>query len=102
MKWVMKHPRATIDMLGFIPDFLSEDDLRPAKEQISDNYSHGGGWKPIKKFKMNPDGNIQYPGDPPLILIAETKLRDELLKFYDGSWLAIIQPDGTFEISRLD
>ena len=102
MKWVMKHPRATIDMLGFIPDFLSENDPRPAKEQIAENYSHGGGWNNMKKFKMNPDGNIQYPGDPPLILIAETKLRDELLKFYNGSWLAIIQPDGIFEISRLD
>lgn len=101
MIWIMKHPRATIDHLGYIPDFLSESDPRPAKEQISNNYI--GGWHPMNKFKMEPDGsNMQYPGDPPLILLAETKLRDEVIKFYDCSWLAIIQPDGSFEISRLD
>jgi hypothetical protein len=101
-EWTMKHPRANLDMLGWIPGFLDEDDPRPAREQIDANYQHGGGWQPMPKFYYDARGNLKYPGDPPLTLIAETKLRDEVVKFYDCSWVAIVQPDGAFEISRVD
>jgi hypothetical protein len=29
-------------------------------------------------------------------------LRDEEIRFYDYSWLAIVQPDGSFEVARVD
>ncbi len=102
MIWYMKHPQATPEMLGFIPEFLNEDDPRPAKEQIDSNYGHGGGWHPLPGWTMLPDGNISYPGDPPCLLLAETKLRDETIRVYQYAWMAIIQPDGSFEIARLD
>lgn len=97
----MKHPQATEEMLGYIPSFLSENDPRPAHEQINENYRFGG-WQPFKGFRMLSNGNLQYPGDPQTRLIAETKLRDETIRFYEHSWVAIIQPDGSFEVARLD
>lgn len=102
MHWKMLHPRASIEMLGVIPDFLDESDPRPAREQFNDRYGFAGGWQPFSGFKMQPDGNIAYPGDPPYGALAETKLRDELIRFYHLSWVAIIQPDGSFEVSRMD
>lgn len=100
--WTPKHPKAHPDMLGFIPDFLSEEDPRPAREQFDQNYAHGGGWKHFEGFKMLPNGNLKYPGDPPVALLLETKLRDEIIRFYDCSWVTITQPDGSFEVCRMD
>lgn len=102
MIWVQKHPQFTLEMLGFIPTFLTETDPRPATEQLNTNYRHGGGWIPQSKFTMLPNGNLSYPGDPPLPLLAETHLRDETIRFYDCSYLVVIQPDGSFEVARLD
>lgn len=102
MIWTAKHPQFDPKMLGFIPCFLREDDPRPAREQIDANYQHGGGWDPQPKFTLLPDGRLSYPDDPPLALLAETRLRDEIIRFYDCSYLAIVQPDGSFEACRLD
>ena len=98
----LKHPDMTHDMLGFIPDFLSEYDPRPAVEQLDENYSHGGGWRAFEGFTMLPDGNMQYPGDLPTTLLAEGKLREEIIRFYDYSWVAVVQPDGSFTVARMD
>jgi hypothetical protein len=103
MIWVLKHPQATPEMLGYIPQFLSEKDPRPAAEQINENYSHGGGWHPAKGFTLLSDGNLRgHPSDPPYRLIATTQLRDEKIRFYESAWLAIIQPNGDMEVSRID
>lgn len=102
LSWELKHPQATLESLGYIPEFLTTLDSRPAKEQFHHCYSFGGGWRPFVGFTMRPDGDIEYKGDAPVPLIAETKLRDETIRFYDHAWVAIIQPDGSFEVSRLD
>lgn len=101
MHWTVK-PGHYADELGFIPSFISETDPRPAGQQFNENYSHGGGWNPFKGFTMLPDGRLQYPEDPPLEIIAETKLRDETIRFYEYAWLMIIQSDGSWEVSRID
>lgn len=102
MLWRQKHPKATPDMLGLIPDFVSEADPRPAKEQFHTAYAHGGGWNDFTGFAMLSDGNMQYPGDPPTRLLYETQLRDETIRVYEDAWVAIIQPDGSFVVSSLD
>jgi hypothetical protein len=102
MLWIQKHKTATIKMLGFIPDFLSENDPRSAREQLDSNYPHGGGWRPQPGFAMLPNGDLSYPGDPPFAPLAETKLRNEIIRVYHYSYVAIIQPDGSFEVCRLD
>lgn len=102
MIWKFMHPQATLEMLGHIPSFLNENDPRPAVEQLDQNYRHGGGWSSFLGFTMLPDGNLQYSNDPPVRALAETTLRNEIVRFYDHSWVAIIQQDGTYDISRMD
>ena len=91
-----------MEMLGYIPSFLSESDPRSAKEQLDGNYNHGGGWRSMPGFIMLPNGDLSYPGDPPYALLAETSLRGEVIRVYHYSWVAIVQPDGTFDVSRMD
>lgn len=96
------HPRATWDHVGLIPDMLSEHNPKPAVQQLHDGYSHGGGWDPFNGFKLAADNSLTYPGDPALKPIAEMKLRDELILVYEHSWVAVIQPDRSFEVCRMD
>lgn len=100
--WTLRHPEATVEMLGYLPDMLSETDPRPAREQLDSGYRHGGGWCPFAGFELQPDGSIVYPGDPPMPLLAETTLRDERIRFFDCAWVMILQPDDSFEICRMD
>jgi hypothetical protein len=99
--WILKHPQARFDMLGFLPDMLNERDPRPAREQLDHNYRHGGGWHPFQGHRMTAD-SLVYPGDPPMPLLAEARLRDEIIRFYSCSWVAIVQPDGSYEVCRMD
>ena len=103
IEWKMLHPKMTSEHLGFIPDFVFEHDPRSAKEQFNERYWPG--WKPFNGFEMiDCDGNntLVYPGDPPLPPMAEAWLRDEKIMFYEHSWVAIIQKDGSFEVCRMD
>lgn len=104
--WVAKHPYATREFLGLIPDIIRESDPRSAKEQISERYI--GGWrKAIPGFKMLPNGNMDYPGDPELPIYFETilhkgKANQETLRLYESAFLAIIQTDDAYEICFID
>lgn len=103
IEFIPKHPGVTDDHLGFIPLFLWESDERPAREQFHDRYAHGGGWRPFEGFEVLRGGEaIQYPGDPELPLLAEGRLRDEVIRFYNMSWVSITGPDGSVEIARMD
>jgi hypothetical protein len=103
MIWVSRHPSFnSIEMLGAIPSFLSEYDPRDARTQINEAYAFAGGWQPFPNFVMLEDGTLIYPGDPPLPVLCSTRLRDEKIYYYQHSWLAIVQPDGSYEVARLD
>lgn len=99
IQFTLIHPRATEQMLGYVPQFFSEADPRGAREQIAENYI--GGWHPMQGFHMLNTG-IRYGGDPVRPLVAEARLRYEIIRFYVGAWLAIIQPDGSHEIACVD
>ena len=103
MKWWTKHDRVDT---GLLPMFLSAADPRGAVAQLNDAYAHGGGWRPFKGFKLvgrsTSDFVLQYPDDPPLPLLAWTMLRGELVGLFLGSWVVVVQPDGRFEVCRMD
>jgi len=101
--WMLMHPNMTAEYLGYLPGFLDLDDPRSAKEQFDANYQHGG-WMPFgaDKFKLLDGYRLKYPGDPPQVPRAVTKLREELIILYDSSIVAIIQPDESFEVARMD
>jgi len=95
--------------LGALPDFINQNDPRPAREQFDANYQHGGGWRPMKGFTQQrnragkPGIVLEYPGDPPYHPIASWPLRHELIVVYRYSWVAIFNTkDGTFEVARMD
>jgi hypothetical protein len=97
-------PRVTPEHLGIIPGMLNSRDPRPAREQFDEHYVHGGGWRPFQGFTMNPETfAIKYPGDPAHKALAEIVFRpEERIFFYESAWVAIVQKDGTYEISRMD
>jgi hypothetical protein len=89
--------------LGMLPDFINQNDPRPAREQFDANYQHGGGWHPIPGFIHRKGVSLEYPGDPPYHPIAMWPLRDELIVVYRYGLVAIFQvKTGAFEVARLD
>jgi hypothetical protein len=104
MIWEMLHENMTPEHLGLIPFWINDDDPDPAWKQIDKNYGHGGGWRHgTMNFKMAKDTHVlYYPGDPPLRPLAQAKMRDELVVFYDHAIVAIVQPDDSFEVARID
>lgn len=97
------HPRMTHAMLGFVPDFFSNGVDKPAREQLNDNYAHGGGYSEIKGFTFNKENlTLKYPGDPLLQCLARSKLHDEQLFFFDHALLVILQPSGEWAVTRVD
>lgn len=91
------------EQLGLLPFFIDPQDPRPAREQLDANYQHGGGWQPIEGFtRKKGTGDLCFPGDPPLSMIAFMRLRDERVEFYPHAFVAIVQKNGSFEVARMD
>lgn len=91
------------DLIGFLPEILQDSDPRPAKDQLNERYSHGGGYQPFDGFKLIDDAHtIQYPDDPPYKPLAGSylPLSKEHLYLYPNAWLRIVQADGSWTITR--
>jgi len=94
-------PDPDLSIAGHLPYFFDPKDPRPAAAQLHENYGHGGGWRPMQGFRYTKQA-LYYPGDPPYPLAALAYLRGEELRLYRSAWLAIVQPDGSFEVGRVD
>lgn len=107
LNWFALDPRVTPEHLGFIPSFLDDADERPLAEQIDAHYAHGGGWRShphLERWSFDEETlALRYAGDDdPYQPIAACTLRGEVLLLYPSSWVLILQPDGKFDISRID
>ena len=95
-----------MDVVGpYLPHCFSHDDPRPAARQVHTAYKHGGGWQPFTGFKLIKKLDryrLVYPGDPDMMELSRATLRDETIVFFQMSWLAIIQPDETYEVARVN
>lgn len=93
-------------VVGYLPQMLSEDNPASAQEQLHKGYLHGGGWNDFTGFQLIKNSNgtyaLQYPGDPPMRERSRTRLRDEVVVLFDSSWVAVIQPSGSFKVARFD
>jgi hypothetical protein len=94
---------------GMLPEILRPDDPRPVKEQLNDRYSHGGGFMASKGFTFKKEGDkailsYEIEDDDPEIYQewSRSKVNDEELYLFDASFMAIVQPDGTYEVTRVD
>jgi hypothetical protein len=102
LHWQTPYPA---EHLGLLPEFLHANDPRPAREQLHENYAHGGGYHPFKGFTLSEDSEgyvISYPGDPDYREVARVQLREETIVIFPFSWAAVIQPSGDFVIARMD
>lgn len=91
--------------VGIIPQMLDPHDPDSAAKQFDKNYQHGGGWRPMQPNKWTFDAEtkqIAYPKDAPYVARALMEFKDEKIYVYDHGWVCIVQPDGSFEVSRMD
>ena len=105
MHWTILDPRFSLDHLGALPYFFDDKDPRPASAQLDANYAHGGGFSPWGKdnWKFNPDTKVlKWPGDTAMRPLACAQLREETLIFYQHAILLILQPNGSFLVTRVD
>lgn len=103
--WTLFSEGMTMDHLGLIPMMMSADDPRTLKEQIEENYAHGGGWRSrgMEQFTFDPITALaKFPGDPPMRPMAQFVCRSEALYFYDYAIVAVVDVRGVAEFSRMD
>jgi len=99
MVWKGLHPQMTPERLGYLPHMFSDLNPKPVRDQFLQNYP---GWRPFEGFRLSGDGlSLLYPGDPPVKALAEAKCRDETVRLFEHDWVAIVQPDGSFEVARM-
>lgn len=101
-KWEMLVPGFTMEHLGLVPYWFDSEDKRTVRELIETYYQHGGGFRNIDGCTMAENQTIKYPGDPRMKPLAKMQHGDELVLMYDYAILAIVQPDGTFQVTRVD
>ena len=105
-----------MDATGIIPTFLHRNNPAPPVEQLRDAYGH---WRPMDGWTYDKtDNSITYL-DGETVLGAEKYLPWVELQLlppdgenvvpnpckifiYRHAWVCIVQPDGTFEVSRMD
>ncbi len=104
IQWKQRNQSIDPYWLGFIPQWLDENNPEPAAKQFDNNYQHGGGWHAFgkDKYTMNAAGDIKYPGDPYNKWLFEGQFRDEVIRVHEHEFVSITQPDGTFEVCRMD
>jgi hypothetical protein len=91
-----------LDEWGFIPGMLNDNDPRSTRDQLDAGYAHGGGWRPFKGHTMLEDGALSYPDDMPLLPRSTIYFREDRVVLYDHGWVAIVKPDGSYEVCRMD
>lgn len=101
--WELLHPDMTPEHLGFLPFIIDASDPRPVEAQVEERYQHGGGWRPNCKWAMDPNTKaITFLGDKPLQPLARIQVNGETVYVYDHAYVAIVQPDGSYEVGRMD
>lgn len=103
--WKKHNKQAYAEMLGYIPQIITELDDRPVREQVAERYAHGGGFSPFGQgsWRLNKDTKaISYPGDPEYQPLFSTQIRDETVVVYDHAIVAVIQSSGEFDVIRMD
>lgn len=93
---------------GFLPEILLTSDPRPVSEQLNDRYAHGGGYQvsgsPIAWAldRSAEFATLTYPRDPPMLELSRATINNELCILFDSSFMAIVQPDSSFAVVRVD
>jgi hypothetical protein len=103
MIWTLQDG-VTPEALGFLVTFWNVHDQRSAQEQADANYGMGSFdvGKSTLHGSRETTYELHYPEDPPLLEMARTELRDELIVLFEAEFVAIIQPDDSFVRCHMD
>jgi hypothetical protein len=93
-------PGVTLQTLGALPDMLDANDPAPAREQLDRGYQYG--FRGLSGRYLGADDVLHFPSDRPYRPLAETQMRDERILIFEGSFVAVIAPDRSFEVARMD
>lgn len=111
------HENITLEHLGLIPLFISNDDPRSAVEQIDENYQHGGGWKDLGVIDVHVEydkrkilQSIGYEGEPmrsyakATHMVAQNgeKFAEEIYICEYSMVVVVDLRNGSFRWSRID
>ena len=104
MSWELLYPGMRRDFVDGLPDFDDQsDDAESAREQLDRVYcDEGGAWHPTSGFDIKSGNELYRDGKFYSNPIAQAWLRHELILLYESDWVAVVQPDGSFEVARLD
>jgi hypothetical protein len=92
----------TLQTLGALPDLLDANDPAPAREQLDRGHRDGGGFRALSGWYLGADDVLHFPGDRPYRPLAEMRMRDERILILEGSFVAVIAPDRSFEFCQMD
>jgi hypothetical protein len=90
-------------VIGYLVNFLNPSDPRGAVAQIGTSYISG--WNDFNGFQLNKSGDrysLAYPNDRPMRELSRTTMRGETIVLFEYDWVAVIQPNGSFKVARLD
>ena len=96
------------ESVGFLPEIFLEHDPRTAQEQANERYAHGGGWMSFEGFHLTNDTvngtlGLKYPRDPVMRELSRTIFHNQYLVLFEGSWLGVIESNGTLsDVARID
>lgn len=88
-----------------VPSWLRNAPEGEKAAKVFDRCYAYGGWKPLHNPKTRLDmetGAYKYPGDPIQKPLFKIEYNDEVIYGYRSEMWAIMQKDGSFEISRMD
>lgn len=107
--WHIQEQRFSPKMLGFLPDLISNLYPGNVAEQLERNYAHGGGYRDLTKLEPGKwtfnkrNKTLRYRGESDIFNpLASVQIKDEMVYFYKYSLLAIVKPDGSFAVTRVD
>ena len=104
--WKQLEPRATFEMLGYLPQLISHHvTYGTIAEQVARNYSHGGGYAPFGQGQWTFDPvtfALSYPDDPVMLPFYSLAVGTETAYVYPYAIVAVVQADGSFEVIRMD
>lgn len=98
-------PPRMIEAMGLLPSWIvSWDGVETLQEHFNREYAHGGGWVPMAKWIVEPDGRIQYPADENKIYnpLARFRALQYTVYIYESAWVAIVPDEGEAEVARMN
>ena len=90
------------DVLGLLPEIITDKDSRPVREQIEDRYVYG--WEPMEGFTFDPmSATLTYKDGEQMFALAYAAVRNEVVVLYESAILLVFnRTDNTYDVIRID